>query len=190
MSQPSPSQPPPPSWAPAWAPPGPPAGPPPPSGQVPGTASSRSTGRVLLAAGAGLLAGLLGSGFLAVALFTVSAEDVGEAMADRIGPAVEDAIVEGTREAMEDSFEDYGAYPEDIYGGSVGDVEQFPPVAPEGLGPDPVLDGYAQECFDGALQACDDLLYEAPPLSAYEEYGLTCAGRVKAYSIGYCTDLE
>jgi hypothetical protein len=186
MSQPPPSQQPPPPWAPGWTPPGPPA----PAGPPPAGKSSRPVGPLLLAAGAGLLAGLLGSGLVVAGLFAVAAEDIGESMADRLGPVVEDAIVDGTLEAMEESFDDYGAYPEDVYGGSVEDVEVFDPVPPEGLGPDPVLDGYARECFDGALQACDDLLYEAPPLSAYEEYGLTCAGRVKSYSIGYCTDLD
>lgn len=186
MSQPPPSQQPPPPWAPGWAPP---PGPPAPAGPSAAGGPSRPVGPLLLAAGAGLLAGLLGSGLVVAGLLAGAAEDIGESMADRLGPVVEDAIVDGTLEAMEQSFDDYGAYPEDIYGGSAEDVEVFEPVPPAGLGPDPVLDGYAQECFDGALQACDDLLHEAPPLSAYEEYGLTCAGRVK-YSIGYCTDLD
>ena len=63
-------------------------------------------------------------------------------------------------------------------------------MAPGELGPDPVLDEYAQECFAGELQACDDLYYESPPLSAYEEYGSTCGGRVKIYTVPYCTELD
>jgi hypothetical protein len=63
-------------------------------------------------------------------------------------------------------------------------------VPPQGLGPDPVLDGYAQQCFAGDFQACDDLFFESPPLSAYEEYASTCGGRVKIYTVPYCTELD
>jgi hypothetical protein len=38
--------------------------------------------------------------------------------------------------------------------------------SPSGARPDPVLDVYAQSCFLGDLQACDDLMYESAPLSA------------------------
>ncbi len=181
------SQPPPPSWAPAWTPVAPPA-PAAPAGPV--GAPARPAGRLLLAAGVGLLAGLLGSGLVVAGLFAVAADDLGGSLGDRIGSAVEKAIVEGTRQATEDSLEDFGAYPEGDYSAHLEDIEQFPPVPPEGLGSIPLLDSYAQDCFGGALQACDDLLYESPPLSAYEEYATTCGGRVKAYSVGYCPDLD
>ena len=69
-------------------------------------------------------------------------------------------------------------------------AEEFPAVPPGDLGPDPVLDEYADACFAGDFQACDDLLYESPPLSEYEEYAGTCGGRVKAYDVATCTDLE
>ncbi|MFP5369219.1 MAG: hypothetical protein ACLGI3_00485 [Actinomycetes bacterium] len=69
-------------------------------------------------------------------------------------------------------------------------VEEFPAVPPGELGPDPVLDEYADACFAGELQACDDLLYESPPLSEYEEYATTCGGRVKPYGVASCTELE
>ena len=74
--------------------------------------------------------------------------------------------------------------------GPLGPVEEFPAVPPGDLGPDPVLDEYADACFAGEFQACDDLLYESPPLSEYEEYGGSCGGRVKAYSLMSCTELE
>lgn len=183
--------PPPPSWAPLWSPSGPPV-PPAPAGGPPAGTPTRPTGPLLLAAGGGLLAGLLGSGLVVAALFTVGAEDIGETMADRIGAAVEAAIVEGTRVATEESLDGLGAFPEDLYhgGGPVEAPEQFPPAPPEALGPDPVLDGYARDCFGGALQACDDLLYESPPMSAYEEYASTCGGRVTIFSVASCTELE
>ncbi len=72
----------------------------------------------------------------------------------------------------------------------LGPVEEFPAVLPGDMGPDPVLDEYADACFAGELQACDDLFYEAPPMSEYEEYAVTCGGRVKPYDVMACTDLE
>ncbi|TQN37463.1 hypothetical protein FHU33_4115 [Blastococcus colisei] len=138
---------------------------------------------------AGLLIGVVGSGLVVTALFTASAEDIGQEMAERVGSAVERGIVDGTRQAMEEAM---GAFPEDLGfpSGPVPTSEQFPPVPPEDLGPDPVLDDYAQLCFDGALQACDDLLYESPPMSDYETYATTCGGRVKEYTVMSCTELE
>jgi hypothetical protein len=61
-------------------------------------------------------------------------------------------------------------------------------VPPEGLGDDPALDEYARNCHDGEMQACDDLYLESPPLSAYEEYGDTCAGRQPQGTDAFCTD--
>ena len=48
---------------------------------------------------------------------------------------------------------------------------------PEGLGDDAEFDEYAEDCFDGDMEACDDLYRESPRSSAYELYGGTCAGR-------------
>lgn len=64
-----------------------------------------------------------------------------------------------------------------------------PPSAPAGLGDDPGLDGYAQRCHDGLLSACDDLYQLSEPMSGYEQYGLTCGGRVKPLEVDACTDL-
>lgn len=197
MTQPPPSPPAPapggwpapaqPSWAPAWQPPAPV----PPAGAPAGT-PPRSNGPLVAAAVGGLLAGLLASGLVVVALFTASAEDIGATLADRIGTSVEEAIVEGTRIATEESLEGLGGYEEDLLdpGGPVQAPEQFPPVPPQEPGPDPVLDAYAQDCFAGELQACDDLFFESPPLSGHEEYGASCGGRVKAFTVGSCTELE
>ncbi|WP_448625327.1 hypothetical protein [Geodermatophilus sp. URMC 64] len=66
----------------------------------------------------------------------------------------------------------------------------LPPADPAGLGDDPGLDGYADRCHDGDLQACDDLYTLSDPMSDYEQYGLTCGGRVKPLEVAYCTDLE
>jgi hypothetical protein len=39
------------------------------------------------------------------------------------------------------------------------------------------------------MSACDDLLGLSPSGSAYEQYGMTCGGRVKAFDVYTCTDL-
>ncbi|RBY94330.1 hypothetical protein DQ244_03100 [Blastococcus sp. TBT05-19] len=181
-----------PEWtaAPQWQQPAPAVAPPP-------AAAPSPHGRRALAGAAlaGLAAGAVGATFLVTAVFAGTAEDIGRGMAQEFGPAisegVRDGMVEAAEEEMslyEDEFmsEDYGWYA----GGPGGDVEQFPPVEPEDLGPDEVLDEYAQSCFAGEYQACDDLLYESPPLSAYEEYASTCGGRVKEYAVPACTELE
>jgi hypothetical protein len=88
--------------------------------------------------------------------------------------------------------ESVGSFDEEFaWGGpGMGPVEQFPPVEPGELGPDPVLDDYAASCFEGDLQACDDLLFESAPLSEYEPYAPSCGGRVEQYLVAACTDLE
>ena len=65
-------------------------------------------------------------------------------------------------------------------GASGGGGDSSIPAAssePEGLGDDPDLDEYAEECYDGDMEACDALYEESPRSSAYELYGGTCAGR-------------
>jgi len=66
----------------------------------------------------------------------------------------------------------------------------IPPATqpPTGLGTDPAMDAYAQGCFDGDMEACDDLYRESPLASAYETYGDTCAGRQPPASGRYCTE--
>jgi hypothetical protein len=76
-------------------------------------------------------------------------------------------------------------------GGSGGD-SSLPAATsePEGLGEDPDLDEYAEECFDGDMESCDDLYRESPRSSAYELYGGTCAGRQPNADASkvYCVD--
>ena len=66
-----------------------------------------------------------------------------------------------------------------------GDV---PPATqePDGLGDDPQLDSLAQDCYDGDMQACDDLYQESPVNSDYQTYGDTCAGRQPALTQRFC----
>jgi hypothetical protein len=63
-------------------------------------------------------------------------------------------------------------------------------VTPDGLGEDPALDELAQGCYDGDMQACDDLYVQSEADSLYELYGGTCAGRqdVSEADTVFCTD--
>ena len=124
------------------------------------------------------VAAVVGAAVVAGLLVRSAAEDAGRAAGEAMGASMEDAL--------------YGGAYADPYatGGSLGAVEQSEPVPPGVLGPDPVLDGYALQCFEGDLQSCDDLFTESPPLSDYEEYALTCGGRVKPYTMPLCTDLD
>jgi hypothetical protein len=50
-----------------------------------------------------------------------------------------------------------------------------------------VLNASADSCFAGELQACDELSFESPPMSAYARTG---GGGVTQYAVISCTDLE
>jgi hypothetical protein len=158
-------------------------------GSAPAPAFAAGPYRPLLiatAAAAVLVVGAAVAAAVAGSIIATQADDVGREIGAELGRA--------QTEQMDQMMDDFatmdpyassgGAY------GSLGPVEQSPPVEPGDLGPDPVLDEYAQECFAGDLQACDDLYYESPPMSAYEEYGSTCGGRVKIYTVPYCTELD
>ncbi|MGY1732370.1 hypothetical protein ACI798_12705 [Geodermatophilus sp. SYSU D01045] len=153
--------------APVVPPPAPVAGPAP---------ASRVLPAALLAGGLAL--GLVLAAVLGALVLRGAADDAGRAAGAAMGEAVGEVL--------------YGGVPPgSSWTGSVlGEVEQSEPVPPGVLGSDPVLDAHAQGCFDGDLQACDDLFAESPPLSEYEEYALTCGGRVKAWSVPLCTDLD
>lgn len=60
-------------------------------------------------------------------------------------------------------------------------------LPPDDLGSDPALDRLARHCFEGAMQACDDLFADAASNSLYEAYGDTCAGRQDPGTDTYCT---
>jgi hypothetical protein len=75
---------------------------------------------------------------------------------------------------------------------SADGASSIPPAGalPEGLGDDPVLDRYAQSCYDGDMNACDTLYNDSEVGSDYETYGGTCAGRqpISNSDVVYCTD--
>jgi hypothetical protein len=64
-----------------------------------------------------------------------------------------------------------------------------PTQQPTGLGTDARMDLLAIACFNGTMQACDDLHDESPVGSAYENFADTCAGRRPAGTGRYCTDV-
>ncbi len=158
------------SWAPA-APPWP--------GQP---APAPSTGRALLpalVASAVVAVGLVLAAVLGAVVVSSSADDLGRAIGDSSAAAAAGQLTGGGAFG-------WSAYPP----GGLPEVEQSEPVAPGELGDDPVLDGYADACFGGDLQSCDDLYAESAPLSEYERYAMTCGGRVKAFDVYVCTDLD
>ncbi len=62
-----------------------------------------------------------------------------------------------------------------------------PTEEPTGLGTDGAMDLLANACFNGTMQACDDLYAQSPASSPYETYGDTCAGRQPAGTNRFCT---
>jgi hypothetical protein len=74
--------------------------------------------------------------------------------------------------------------------GDDGETSSNIPAAteePTGLGDDEGFNALAQDCYDGDMQACDDLYNRAEDDSAYRSYGDTCAGRQPAGTRQFCT---
>jgi len=132
---------------------------------------------IALVGAGGALVGAVVAGLVAAVLFTAAAQDIGTGMGEEFSSSLDGTF----------GFPSEGVWSSQ-YGS--GPVEEFPATPPGTLGPDPVLDAYATSCFSGEMQACDDLLYESPPMSDYEEYAVTCGGRVKQFAVMACTDLD
>ncbi len=66
----------------------------------------------------------------------------------------------------------------------------IPPATqtPEGLGDDSELDALARACYDGDMDACDQLYGQSDEGSDYETYGDTCAGRQDRGTGQYCRE--
>jgi hypothetical protein len=132
--------------------------------------------RLALVALAGAVAGAAIAAVVGSALFLAGAREMGEAMGDRVAESLDQRLGWSS-----DPFPT--AEP-------AGPIEQSEPVPPGVLGPDPVLNAYAQQCFDGDLQSCDDLFFNSTPMSDYEEYGMSCGRRVEAGAVIACTELD
>ncbi len=78
--------------------------------------------------------------------------------------------------AIDSAYETYGSTcggrNEEVDGSC---VERYQPGAESPATAD--LDALAESCFDGELDACDDLYSNSPVDSAHETYGSTCGGR-------------
>jgi hypothetical protein len=61
---------------------------------------------------------------------------------------------------------------------------------PDTYGDDPELDALWDACEDGDGQACDDLFFDSPFGSEYEEFGKTCGGRLEGLDADteFCAD--
>lgn len=73
-----------------------------------------------------------------------------------------------------------------------GDDQLAAPATPggaAGFGDDPVLDELYLDCEAGDLAACDELYFQSPLGSAYEEFGATCGGREASAAAGSCEAL-
>jgi hypothetical protein len=71
--------------------------------------------------------------------------------------------------------------------GDIGSDEGGPPAEPPDDGGDATLGGYADSCYQGDMQACDDLFMESDSGSELEDYGDTC-GRRFDVSHGFCVN--
>lgn len=67
----------------------------------------------------------------------------------------------------------------------IGSDEAGPPEPPPGGG-DATLTGLADDCYNGDMQACDDLFLQTEAGSELEDYGDTCGKRFDV-SHGFCT---
>jgi hypothetical protein len=67
-------------------------------------------------------------------------------------------------------------------GGGSGEADTY--------GDDPTLDALWDACEDGDGQACDDLFFDSPVGSEYEEFGKTCGGRLEGLDAEteFCAD--
>ena len=71
-----------------------------------------------------------------------------------------------------------------------GPVEEFPATPPGTLGPDPCSTPTRAAASAGRCRRATTSCYESPPMSDYEEYAVTCGGRVKQFAVMACTDLD
>jgi hypothetical protein len=148
----------------------------------PAAAPPRHRAVLLVLAGAAIGAAV--TGLLAFVVLLAGAREMVVAAGTSAGEGIAAAMSEDVGGVY--GYEEEGA----LVPSGMADPEQVPAVAPGVLGPDPVLDAYAQGCFTGDLQSCDDLLYESPPLSRYEQYAGTCGGRVAQGAVYACTELD
>jgi len=109
-----------------------------------------------------MMAGLFGGVF----------SELGEAFGEELGDT-------GGLEDFESQMEELAGELEEEFGDLEESFSQFDESGdePQGYGDDPELDALYDACADGDGGACDDLYYQSPFGSDYEEFGNTCGGR-------------
>ena len=79
-----------------------------------------------------------------------------------------------------EGLEDFESQMEDLADdlqGDLGDLTDGLEGGPQSYGDDAELDALHDACAGGDGQACDDLFYQSPSGSEYEDFGNTCGGR-------------
>lgn len=131
-----------------------------------------------------IIAGVVVLAAIGVALFLVFGRDATTNAASSATTGATDGAAATTADRTSSRASSSSSAPDGASG--------IPPAGdtPIGLGDDPVLDRYAQSCYDGDMNACDSLYNESEFGSDYETYGGTCAGRqpVTNSDVVYCTD--
>jgi hypothetical protein len=103
-------------------------------------------------------------------LFGGAFGELGEAFGEGFGDT------EGL-EDFESQMEDLADQLEGDLGGLTDDLGLDLEDGPQGYGDDAELDALYDSCAGGDGQACDDLYYQSPFGSEYEDFGNTCGGR-------------
>ncbi len=95
-----------------------------------------------------------------------------------LGEAFEEGFGEtGGLEDFESQMEDLAGDLEQELGDLTDDLGLDSEDGPQGYGDDAELDALYDACAAGDGQACDDLYYQSPFGSEYEDFGNTCGGR-------------
>src|SRR5690606_8063277 len=63
-------------------------------------------------------------------------------------------------------------------GGVEAGSPEPPPLDDPQIDDDPMLETYAEDCYDGDMAACDDLYWSTDIGSDLEEYAISCGGRL------------
>jgi len=90
---------------------------------------------------------------------------------------------------LDSEYQEYAATcgnRDDAIAGWCGTLVAAPTPSSQAPGGNPVLDFLWEACAEADFQACDDLYFEAPGGSIYEEFGATCGDR--AERAGRCVE--
>jgi hypothetical protein len=112
-------------------------------------------------------------------IFFLTRDDDDDTASDDTSEQSDDAGDNGDSDDAGDSGDDGEA------GDSADDAEAGRPTDPPTGQAE--FDDLADDCYQGEMQACDELYNVTPPGSEYEEYGDTCGGRWPTSARPSCT---